>query len=207
MTGDSLPSLPEQTVELLQRARRGDQDAMATIYTRYAPRVRGLVALRMGYSLIDFLDRDDIVQDSLLDALSKIDDFESRSEGGFICWLARFVESRVKKAWRAARAKKRGGGRVQRRADLGVTTLADQAGPGAEPSPSQQLAAREFDDPLERALLAIGDPYRQVVYCRLMLEMSHAEIAAELELASADSARAIFHKAVARLRARLDHPT
>ena len=45
---------------------------------------------------------------------------------------------------------------------------------------------------------------RQVVYCRLVLDMDHHEIAAELALASADSARALFHKALGRLRTQLD---
>ena len=60
-----------------------------------------------------------------------------------------------------------------------------------------------------RALLEegrIGSPLREVVYHKLVLEMDHADIAAELGLANADSARALFHKALARLRERLESP-
>ena len=93
---------------------------------------------------------------------------------------------------------------MHRRADLGITTLSALAGPDSRPSPSQEVAAGELDPQLEHALLALGSPLRQIVFSRLVLDMSHAEIAAELGLASADVARAMFHKALARLRDRLD---
>jgi RNA polymerase sigma factor (sigma-70 family) len=91
-----------------------------------------------------------------------------------------------------------------RRADLGVTTIAGLAGADRAASPSQAAGAAELDAQLERALLALGTPQRQIVYCRLVLEMGFAEIAADLGIASADSARALFHKAMAKLRERLD---
>ncbi|MCA8955657.1 MAG: sigma-70 family RNA polymerase sigma factor [Planctomycetes bacterium] len=203
MSVDPDSALPLQTMELLQRVRGGDRGAVSVLYARYLPRVRGLVAVRMGQALVDILDREDVVQESMLEALSGIRDFEPRHEGSFICWLARVCESRLRDAGRAARAEKRGGGRVLRRADLGVTTLADHAPASAGPSPSAELAGAELDGALERALLELSGSYRQVVYCRLVLDMNHREIAAELGLGSADSARALFHKAVAKLRQRL----
>jgi hypothetical protein len=44
---------------------------------------------------------------------------------------------------------------------------------------------------------------RATVYCRLVLEMGFDEIASELDLAGADSARALLHKGLVRLRDRL----
>lgn len=199
------PPLPEQTVELLRRARGGDAGAVDELFRRYAPRVRGLAAVRMGEALVDVVDCDDIVQEALLAARERLQQFEPRSEGSFICWLAAIVQSRVENARRAARAGKRGGGAVRRGSELGATTLA-QMPPARGPSPSQELSARESDPALERALLSLDRTARQIVYCRLVLEMSHAEIAAELGLSGVDSARAQFHKALDRLRQRLGGP-
>jgi RNA polymerase sigma-70 factor (ECF subfamily) len=193
-----------QTLELLGRARAGDQAAVADLYRRYEPRVRGLAAVRLGRSLVDFSDCDDIVQEALLAALAMLDRFEPRSDGAFVHWLATIVETRIHNAHRSGQAQKRGGGAVQRRADLGITTLSALAGADQGPSPSQEAAARELDPRLERALLGLGSPLRQIVYSRLVLDMSFAEIAAELGLASADSARAMFHKALAHLREQLE---
>jgi len=193
-----------QTFELLRRARGGDGGACTEIYQRFAPRVRGLAALHLGRTLHDLVDCDDILQQAMATAFERLDQFANRSEGAFVCWLAAIVESQVKNAARAAHAEKRGGGHVVRRADLGVTTIAGLAGADRAASPSQAAGAAELDAQLERALLALGTPQRQIVYCRLVLEMGFAEIAADLGIASADSARALFHKAMAKLRERLD---
>ena len=60
--------------------------------------------------------------------------------------------------------------------------------------------ACERDPVLERALLTLPDKQRQIVYCRLVLEMSFAEIAVALAVDNVDSVRAQFHKATAQLR-------
>lgn len=191
---------------LVARARAGDREATAELFAHCAPRVRGLCAVRMGQRLVDLHDFDDIVQETLMSAANGLSHFHGDSEGRFVAWLTRIVESRLQDARRSGLAKKRGGGAVQRRADLGVTTISAIAGADPARSPSQAAASGEIDPRLERALLGLGSPLREVVYQKLVLDMTHAEIAADLGLASADSARALFHKAVAQLRERLDDP-
>lgn len=191
------------TAELLARARTGDAAALDRLCRHWLPRVRGLAAVRMGKTLLDLRDDDDIVQEVLLAAVRGVERFEARPDGSFVGWLARIVEHKLANAVRDARADRRGGGRVQRRADLGVTTLSGLAGADAARSPSQEAAAHELDPALERALLALGSPRRELVYCRLVLELDFTTIAGDLGLANADSARALFHKALAALRERL----
>jgi RNA polymerase sigma-70 factor, ECF subfamily len=195
-------TLPMQTAELLCRARSGDGVAVNELLTRYVPRVRGLVAMRMGQTLVDLVEQDDLVQEALMTAYDGLGRFESRSEGGFICWLATIVQSRVENARRAARADKRGGGAVRRSSDLGDSTIRGLP-PANGPSPSEAVMACERDPVLERALLTLPDKQRQIVYCRLVLEMSFAEIAVALAVDNVDSVRAQFHKATAQLRDRL----
>lgn len=191
-------------VELLRRARSGEADAWTGIYAACVSRVRGLAAMRLGHTLHDLVDCDDVVQQAMAIAFARLAQFGGGCEGSFVCWLAAIVESQVRDAARAAAAGKRGGGGVVRRADLGISTLAHVAPADRGPSPSRAAGAGELDARLERALLALGAPGRQIVYCRLVLDMDFAAIAAELALASADSARAMFHKAVAQLRTRLE---
>lgn len=193
----------DATFELLQRARAGEAAAIAALHARFEPRVRGLAALRLGSTLHDLVDCDDVVQEAMATAFARLAQFEGHSEGAFVCWLAAIVERRVLDALRAGRAQKRGGGGVVRRADLGITTVAALAGPDRGPSPSQVAGADELEAGLAKALLALGAPLREIVFCRLVLEMDFAEIASSLQIASADSTRAQFHKALARLRERL----
>ncbi len=203
---DSPRPFDDATLALVVRAQAGDHDAMAELCARCTPRVRGLAALRLGSTLVDMNDFDDIVQETMLTAIRKLSGFQPESEGRFIAWLASIVESRIQDARRSGHAQKRGGGAVQRRADLGVTTISSLGGADPARSPSELAGAVELDGRLERAMLGLGSPLGDVVYHKLVLELTHEEIAAELGLASADSSRALFSKALARLRERLDDP-
>jgi len=202
MPTDSSAPLPLQTIELVRRARAGERAAVDELFDRYAARVRGLVAVRMGQSLVDLADRDDVVQEALVAAFRGLDRFESQGEGSFVCWLASVVHSRIANLHRSAAAEKRGGGRVRRQSELGRSTLSAMP-PSRRPSPSAIVAAGELDEHLERALLALPETQRQIVYCRTVLEMEFAEIAAALGSANVDSVRAQFHKATRALRERL----
>lgn len=205
----SEPSPPEtrllQTIALVRRARTGDTRATDELFARYAPRVRGLVALRTGRTLERFVEHDDLVQEALAEALTNLQGFEPRSEGSFVCWLGRLVESRVRDAWRHHHAQKRGSGKVARMADLGASTVARNAPRSLGNSPSAAVAQREFEADLEQAMLAMSERYRMVLHHRLVLDMGWPEIAQEMELKNEASARSLFHKAAQRLAESMDH--
>lgn len=195
----AVPSQPPTRI-LIDRARGGDQDAFASLHGRFAARVRGLVALRMGRSLDDFVAAEDVVQEVLAEAFAGLEHFgRDQPDASFVCWLARLAERRVRDHWRARVAGKRGGGRVRRLSDLRTTQVRAADGPAREPSPSVELQRRETGLRLEAALLRLGERARVVVYCRLVLEMDFAAIAAEMGLENAATACAMFHRATKRL--------
>jgi RNA polymerase sigma factor (sigma-70 family) len=189
--------------DLIARVCGGDRAAAAQFCRRFGSRVRGLVAVRLGRSLLDVSDRDDIVQETLLEALARLPAYTHRSTGALVHWLGTLVESRIRTVARRAGAEKRGGGKVVRGADLGDTAARSLADAAVDAPPSAAVRARELDPALERALLALGQPRREIVYSRLVLEMEFAEIAASLDLPNVDSVRAQFHQAVQELRRRL----
>jgi RNA polymerase sigma factor (sigma-70 family) len=193
---------------LLASARAGDDDAFTSLHARFAPRVRGLVALRMGRTLADFVAVEDIVQETLAEAFLRLDRFPAgTAQGEFVCWLARLAERRVRGAWRARAALKRGAGRVSRMGDLRTTEQRAAEPSGRDPSPSRVLRDVEAGAQLEAALLRLGARYRVVVYCRLVLEMEFAAIAAAMGLKNPATACALFHKATTRLAQRLGPAT
>ena len=78
----------EATLELVGAAQKGDRSALEALFERYLPRVRQIVAVRMGRRLNQVVEFDDIAQDVLLKVFQGLDRFEQKSEGSFRNWLA-----------------------------------------------------------------------------------------------------------------------
>ena len=86
----------DPTTCLVLAAQGGDRDALEGLFRRYLPRVRQIVALRLGYSLRDFADSEDLVQEALLNVFRNLDRFGARSEGRFRYWLTRCVANSMR---------------------------------------------------------------------------------------------------------------
>ena len=100
-----------KTLELVRSAKAGDQQALDTLFRRHAPRVRQIVALRLGRSLRDFSTFDDIAQDAMIKAFTGLDGFEEKSAGTFRNWLSRCVETAIADHFRKKNRLKRGAGK------------------------------------------------------------------------------------------------
>ncbi len=192
----------EETIALVARAQHDDVEARELLFARYLPRVRRIAAVRLGRTSLQLFEVDDLVQESMVDALRGLQSFRLDSDGRFCNWLARIVENRIRKQLRFVAARKRGGGQVQRFADAD-DSVHDSALQGAEPTPSMKLRGVEAEQRVEEALLDMPDRSRDLLVQRLFAEMSYDEIAAEMDLASPDSARALFSKALRELGQRM----
>ena len=188
-----------QTTMLVRSAQGGDRQALDSLFARYLPRVRRIVAARMGRSLREMTAEDDIVQESLLDAFRAITAHGLTSEGAFRHWLARCVENNVRDGRRRADVV----GRVRLLEPREGATDGPVAMAAAGPTPSEHAAAHELDPRLERALLALRDEHREVVVLRLLCEMSFAEIATTMGHPNEATARSWFARAMRKLRAGL----
>jgi len=188
------------TVQLVRAAQDGDRGALESLFARYLPRVREIVALRVGAQLRRLVDLEDIVQEALLKAFSSLQRFEQRSEGGFRNWLASCVECEIRMHVRKERAEKRGGGKVRRLQDHDSSVLLASVVGGPGPSPSQVAAARELAERLELALLSMPHHYREIIVLRNLCEMSYVEIADVMQLGSEQTARKAFSRALQKLK-------
>jgi DNA-directed RNA polymerase specialized sigma24 family protein len=74
----SAPS--DSTLDLLARARAGDDRALEPLFARYLPRLRRWASGRMPRWARDAGDTQDLVQDTLLSVFKQIDGFEPRHE-------------------------------------------------------------------------------------------------------------------------------
>lgn len=180
--------LDPDTVHLIRRVQAGDQDAAAMLFERYSPRVKQIVALRLGRPVSALADQDDIVQEALLRAYRAIERFDTFSPGTFHGYLARCVRSAIVDERRRAAAR-----RSVSEFDLGASLF-----PSAEPTPSRVAQGRELNELIERSLLALSDRHRNVLILRALQGMSYDEIAKALQV-TRESARVICHHARRRL--------
>jgi len=188
-----------RTAQQVKAAKDGNSTAMDSLFARYLPQVRGIVAARMGRRLHAFVELEDMVQESMRLAIAGLERFEHRTEGAFRHWLAKCVENAIRKEVRSQGASKRGHGKVQRVADFATTRLAESLFPDGGPGVSKAARDREEEERVEAAMLDLSPRYREVIALRVHGEMSYREIAAAMELPSENTANALFLRARQKL--------
>jgi RNA polymerase sigma-70 factor (ECF subfamily) len=188
------------TVRLVQEARGGNDQAMEDLFRRYYPRVRQIVAFRVGMSPTKAEEVDDIIQDALFTVFEKLDQLEQDTVGSFYNWVARCVESRVNDYFRSAAAKKRGGGKVRRFAELGDSVLSESIFRGKDPTPSAVVRAKELDAKISDVLQGMSETERELIILRQLCDMSYDEIAEDLKLPSGEAARKACRRALMKLQ-------
>lgn len=188
------------TLHLVQAAQGGDDEAREELARKYYPVIRQIVALRMGRTLRQFSDCEDIAQESIMDALMGLPGFKVSSEGTFIHWLAGIVRNNIRDHLRRLHAQKRGHGQVRSFATLGGNSILHYSiFQNQGPTPSQEVNALELHERLEDALLKMTPRHRKVIELRRLCNMEFEEVADEMELGNAASARALFARAMSRL--------
>ncbi len=193
-----------QTLVQLESARQGDKGALNALFERYLPRVRRVIAGRMGKTLGELGDIDDIVQETMLDAFRGLERFTYRSDGSFCHWIIRCAENRIRMTWRAGRAEKRGGQREKRIADLSTSHLSESLFGSDGFSASQFASARETEVQLEKAILQLSEAHREVIHLRAICRMSFREVADTLGLRNENTANVMFLRARKRIAELLD---
>ncbi|HKW15191.1 MAG TPA: sigma-70 family RNA polymerase sigma factor, partial [Candidatus Krumholzibacteria bacterium] len=95
---------PSGTAILLTRARTGDVVAREELFERFFPILRQWAHRRLPAGARDLNETMDLVQITLLRALNRLDQFESRGEGAFLAYLRQIMLNVVRnEARRAAR--------------------------------------------------------------------------------------------------------
>lgn len=162
---------PSETA-LVERARRGDQDAFAALVERSQGKVYNL-ALRLTGSAED---ASDVAQEAFLKAWRGLASFQG--ESSFSTWLYRLTNNAAIDFLRR-RARQRGA-ESPLSLDEEVNGLAALT-PDPAPSPQEQLEHRELQAALAQGLAMLSFEHRQALSLRLA-GLSYAGIAQALEL-------------------------
>jgi len=132
------------------------------------------------------LDTADLVQDTVIAALRRLDHFEARREGALQAYLRQALANRIKDIIR------------QRRRRPESTELPEQLA-DAGTSPLEQAIGAENTARYEAALQRLRDEDREAIIARLELQYSYEDLAVALDKPSADAARVAVKRALHRL--------
>ena len=187
------PPTPTTTLDLLQRARQGDQEALNELFTRNQAPLRRWARGRLPRWTRDLRDTDDLVQETLAQTLKHIDSFEHRHEGALQAYMRQALINRVRDEVR----------RVNRYPAVGGLEDADQHAVQSA-SPLEEAIGTEALERYEAALGRLRAEEREMIQARVEMQQSYQEIATAFGKSSADAARMAVSRALVRLAEEMD---
>ena len=168
--------------ELVDRAVRGDPEALTSLLEAEGPNVRQRIEPKIGSVWRSSLDVDDVMQISYMEAFMQIERFQPSGVGAFRAWLTQIAENNLRDAIKSLERAKRPDPRKRVYGPPGqesFVALVEVLGV-TNSTPSQHAAEGEFGPVIERALAQLPADYARVVRMYDLEARSAAEVAAAL---------------------------
>lgn len=176
----------EPTIELVVRAQSGDRQAAEALLQRSVPQLKRWAHGKLPAAARGALDTGDLVQETVLHVLRRLDTFQPRHVGAMQAYLRQSVLNRIRDEVRRI-------GRHPTSCEL----PADM--PSETPSPLEQAVEAEAVGRYQQALGTLSVRDRQLVVARIEAQWSHDEIARHFGMPTADAARMAVSRALRRL--------
>jgi len=196
--------MSEDSQQLVERATRGDAQAIESLLTRNLPALRAWVRLRCGPMLRARESASDIVQSACREVLADIDRFRWNGEAGFRAWLYATTARKIADRADHWQTQKREAARevpLHAPGPDGDTQVLDVYRSFA--SPSAAAAGRETMERIERAFEALDDGEREIVVLARIAGLSSKEIGEKLGCNEAAARQRLF-RALAKLAEALE---
>jgi len=195
--------------ELALSASRGDAGAIEQLLDDHLPALRGYIARRAGALVRERESASDLAQSVCREALERVRDGRLAYQGpaAFKQWLYQAAVMKIMTRHRSWQAAKRDAGREAKAPAVG-----DSAGPAIEAlavasgfSPSEEAVRQEDLERFGRAFAELPERYQEIVVLHHVEALSHAEIAARLDISESNS-RMLLSRALGRLATFLTKP-
>lgn len=180
----------EPTIELVVRAREGDRLAVEALLQRSIPSLRRFAHGRLPAAARGALDTGDLVQETVLHVLRRLDTFEPRHVGAMQVYLRQSVINRIRDEVRRI-------GRHPTPVDL-PDDLASEI-----PSPLEEAVRAEAYDRYRAVLVQLSPRDREMIVARIEAQWNLGEIAQRFNMRTVDGARMAVTRALRRLMDRL----
>ena len=192
----------DATVDLVRLAQGGDREALDALFSRYSNAVLGMVRVRLRSKnkLRRSVASGDLMQNALLQAFQKFDEFEIREEARFVNWLSKIVEYKVLDEIKRWSSQKNDPDR-EVRIDAGSGDD-DEGGfdlRGVGGTPSQDLQARENSEKVSECLSALPEHYREILLVRDYSRASWQTVTEELGMSSVGASQMLHSRATQAL--------
>jgi RNA polymerase sigma-70 factor (ECF subfamily) len=189
---------------LLEQARHGDAEAVERLLTVHRDPLRRLIGLRLDPALAARVDASDIVQDVLLEAHRRLQDYLKNPAMPFHLWLRHIAKDHIIDAHRRHRQAQRRS--LDREQPIVPAVLADHssyelAGQLIDPelTPASEAIRRELQRRLDAAIVELDEDDREIILLRHREQLSNQDAARALGLSEA-AASMRYLRAVRRLR-------
>jgi RNA polymerase sigma-70 factor, ECF subfamily len=184
--GDSASDAVDSTFDLVERAKRGDSEALNHLFVRFLPSLRRWASGRLPRWTRDLMDTDDLVQETVVRAVKRMDRFESRHEGALQAYLRQAIVNRIRDEVRRAKRSP-------------ASDILDDNAADPSASPLEEAIGMEAMERYEAALARLRPEEREAIVTRVEMDGSYQEVARALGKPSADAARMAVSRALLRL--------
>ncbi len=185
-----------QSLEVVERAKRGDQDAFFWLYRKHQSRLAVFIRYQMSEALRRRYEIDDVMQELFLRAFRDLPHFEYQSPGSFLRWLFQVARNTLRDLARFEDRQKR---QVEHESPLRTAESISGVEPANSQTPSRILFQRERLAHLLRGLDALAEVDREIILLAKVEGLTSDEMAQRLGRSKAQVSLSL-HRALKRLR-------
>ncbi len=196
----------DETQDLLDQARQGDAGAVERLLTVHREPLRRMIGLRLDPALSARVDASDIVQDVLLEAHRRLQDYLRKPGMPFHLWLRHIAKDHIIDAHRHERLAQRRS--IDREQSLNATrpgeSSLDWAAQffDAEITPASAAMRQEMERKVQAAIQQLDVDDREIILMRYVEQLSNQDVASTLGLSEAAASMRCL-RAVRRLQSML----
>ncbi|MEM7473899.1 MAG: sigma-70 family RNA polymerase sigma factor [Planctomycetota bacterium] len=198
----------DHTQELLLNAKEGDDDAVERLLDRHRDSLRRMIGMRLDQKIVRRVDVSDIVQDVLVEANRRLQDYLQNPVMAFHLWIRQIAKDRIIDAHRRHRVSAKRS--IDREQPLVATGAVDQstielAAQICDPelTPAAAATQRELAQHIQGCISLLPERDREIILMRHYEQLSNQEIAQSLELTE-PAASMRYLRALKKLREILD---
>ncbi len=202
------PRDDELTVELVMRAASGDADALETLFQQHRDRLKRMVGLRLNHRLRGRVDDSDIVQDALVDASRKLEDYARGPILPFYFWLRQLTQLKLVEVHRHHLGTKMRDARLEvtfqpvKDLDVSSVVMAEYFA-ATDTSASEEIMRRERQQLLQAKLEEMDEADREIIALKHFEQFTIAEVAHLLKIPRATAGHR-YLSSLKRLRGLLE---